>query len=257
LADKVLYVYAVTGGAVSPHGEAVDGSTNFGSVTADGVGAVYTPVEREEFSQDAIDRRAGDLEWLGAIGYRHQAIVGDLMKHTSIVPLRAFTLFSSEESLKDYLKSNATKLSKVLKRLGGKQEWTVRIEFDAQRWNQSLTKRVKSLRDIVEQIDTAGQGKAFLLKKKLDDERKRASREAEKQVVAEIEKALLEKIRCEAISESREQRDGAFPQINLLINRDEEGELTAAHRELMDRYAAEGVTLGITGPWPPYTFANA
>jgi hypothetical protein len=171
--------------------------------------------------------------------------------------LRAFTLFSSEASLKDYLQTNANTLSKILARLDGKQEWTVRIEFDPERWNNALTSRVKSLRDIVHQIETSGQGKAFLLKKKLDDERKRASREAERQVVGEIEKALLTRIRCEAVSESREQRDGAFPQINLLINRDEEAQLTEAHQELMDRYAPEGVTLGITGPWPPYTFANA
>jgi hypothetical protein len=256
LADKVLYVYAITGAPATPHTEAVDGSANFGAVAAGAVTAVYTPVDREEFSQEAIDRRAGDLEWLGAIGYRHQAVVGDLMKHTSIVPLRAFTFFSTEESLKEYLKTNGATLSKILTRLDGKQEWTVRIEFDPERWNQALTSRVKSLRDIVQQIETSGQGKAFLLKKKLDDERKRASREAEQQVVAEIEQALLEKIRCEAVSESREQREGAFPQINLLINRDEEAQLTEAHQQLMDRYTREGVTLGITGPWPPYTFAN-
>jgi hypothetical protein len=257
LSEQVLYVYAITADGITPHGEAVDGSVNFGSAEAGGVSAVYTPVDREEFSQEAIDRRAGDLEWLGAIGYRHQAIVSDLMKHTSIVPLRAFTMFSSVESLKDYLKANAPALTKVLARLSGKQEWTVRIEFDPERWNQSLATRVQSLRDIVQQIETSGSGKAFLLKKKLDDERKRASREAEQQVVAEIEQALMKTIRCEAVSESREQRDGAFPQINLLINRDEEAQLTDAHQQLMDRYEPEGVTLGITGPWPPYTFANA
>ena len=250
-------MYAITGDGITPHGEAVDGSANFGSTKAGGVSAVYTPVDREEFSQEAIDRRAGDLEWLGAIGYRHQAIVSDLMKHTSIVPLRAFTMFSTVESLREYLSANASTLTKVLRRLSGKQEWTVRIEFNPERWNQSLASRVQSLRDIVQQIETAGAGKAFLLKKKLDDERKKASREAEQQVVAEIEQALLKNIRCEAMSESREQRDGAFPQINLLINRDEEAQLTAAHQELTARYEPEGVTLGVTGPWPPYTFANA
>ena len=257
MADTVLYVYAITSAAVKPHGEAVDGSASFGSAAAGDIHAVFTPVDREQFSQDAIDRRAGDLEWLGAIGYRHQAVVSDLMKHTAIVPLRAFTLFSSEDALKKYLRDNTATLKKVLKRLEGKQEWTVRIEFEPERWHQALTGRVKSLRDIVEQIDTAGAGKAFLLKKKLDDERKRASREAEQQVVAEIEKELLKRVRCEAVSESREQRDGAFPQINLLLNRDEEATLTGAHQELTERYAPEGVTLGVTGPWPPYTFANA
>ncbi|HEY3056867.1 MAG TPA: GvpL/GvpF family gas vesicle protein, partial [Thermoanaerobaculia bacterium] len=67
---------------------------------------------------------------------------------------------------------------------------------------------------------------------------------------------VLSKLRCETVAESREQRDGAFPQINVLINRDEEAILQELHRELSDRYAAEGITLSVSGPWPPYTFAS-
>jgi hypothetical protein len=58
------------------------------------------------------------------------------------------------------------------------------------------------------------------------------------------------------VSETRERRDGAFPQINVLINRDEEAGLQELHAELTARYESEGVTLGLTGPWPPYTFAG-
>jgi hypothetical protein len=69
---------------------------------------------------------------------------------------------------------------------------------------------------------------------------------------------VLEKLRgCETVVESRERRDGAFPQINVLINRDEEAVLQELHADLASRYGAEGVTLALTGPWPPYTFAHA
>ena len=68
----MLYVYAVTGEVATPDTEGVDGTTGFGVATVDEIHAVFTPVDAAEFSQDVIDRRAGDLEWLGAIGYRHQ-----------------------------------------------------------------------------------------------------------------------------------------------------------------------------------------
>jgi len=68
---------------------------------------------------------------------------------------------------------------------------------------------------------------------------------------------VLETLVCEAIAESRERRDGAFPQINVLIPRDEDARLQELRDELAARYAAEGVTLALTGPWPPYTFAKA
>ncbi len=252
----ILYVYAVTREAVTPEVDGIDGSRRFGIASIDGISAVFTPVSAEEFSQEVIDRRAGDLEWLGAIGYRHQAVAAELMKLTSIVPLRAFTLFSSEESLRSYLHANHEVLAKMLDRLEGKQEWTLRIELDAERWHAALPKRVEALRTLQNEIETAPPGKAFLLKKKLQDETKRASHAAEQELVGELERMILGKLGCETVSETRERRDGAFPQINVLINRDEESVLQELHGALRERHAGEGVTLGLTGPWPPYTFAT-
>jgi Gas vesicle synthesis protein GvpL/GvpF len=255
--DAVIYVYAIVREAVTPDSEAVDQSRRFGTACVENVCAVFTPVNAEEFSQETIDRRAQDLEWLGAIGYRHQSVVSELMKSTAVVPLRAFTLFSSEEALRAYLRENVNMLTKALERLDGKQEWTLRVEFEPQRWSEALLARVDSLRDLQSQIDAATAGKAFLLRKKLDDERKRASQDAEQSVLEEIERAVLDRLRCETIAETRERRDGAFPQINVLINRDEEAMLQELHELLASRYAEEGVTVALTGPWPPYTFAHA
>ena len=54
-----------------------------------------------------------------------------------------------------------------------------------------------------------------------------------------------------------EQQNGSnsFP-LGLLLDHagDEEAQLQELHAELTDRYATEGVTLALTGPWPPYTF---
>lgn len=252
----MIYVYCVTRDAVTAEVDGVDGTRHFGVARAGGVSAVFTKVDQAAFSQESIDRRAADLEWLGAIGYRHQDVVSDLMKKTAIVPLRAFTLFSSEEALRRYLQEQGELLSNVLQRLDGKQEWTLRVELEPSRWSAAVAARVESLRDLQREIDSAPPGKAFLLRKKLDDERKRSSKAAEQALVAEIETRVLEKLRCETVSETRERRDGAFPQINVLINRDEESILQELHAELSSRYESEGVTLGLTGPWPPYTFSG-
>lgn len=251
----VLYVYCVTRESVSPEVDGVDGTRRFGTVSIDGISAVYTPVSAEAFSQEAIDARAGDLEWLGAIGYRHQDVVSELMKRTAIVPLRAFTLFSSEDALRAYLHEHREMLANALGRLDGKQEWTLRVEFEPVRWSESLASRVAALRDLENEIAAATPGKAFLLRKKLDDEKKRASHAAEQEVVGEIERLVIDSLRCETIAETRERRDGAFPQINVLLNRDEEATLQELHAALMAKYEPGGVTVGLTGPWPPYSFA--
>jgi hypothetical protein len=252
-----FYVYAIArAGHPLPEGvKGVDGTTNVASLDAAGLAAIYTPVDLVEFSQPVIDARSKDVEWLGAIGYRHQAVMAALMRGGTIIPLRAFTLFSTEESLRAHLERDAKQFGEILSRVDGKEEWTLRIEFNPEQWNEALARRVDSLRSLVDEIDRASTGKAFLLRKKLDDERKRASREAEQQVVTEIESAVIDKLQCATIAELRQQRAGAFPQINVLLERDEEAVLQDLQSELGAKYAPEGVTLALTGPWPPYTFA--
>lgn len=263
MSETVLYVYAIraegpsTGrAAISLATDAVDRSRNFRSVTAAGLAAIVTPVPLGEFSQEAVDRRAGDLEWLGAIGYRHQGVIIELMKEGDVLPLRAFSLFSSDTTLGHYLEENAGRLGNVLQRLAGKREWTLRVEFDPEPWNEALGRRVSSLAELTREIDVAGVGKSFLLRKKLDEEKKRVSRQVEEQVVSEIESSIVEKLACQTVAESRQQRGGAFPQLNVLINRDEESLLQDLQLELTGRYKGDGVSIALTGPWPPYTFAH-
>ena len=253
-----LWLYAIgrAGHPLPQRAEAVDGSDRVDAITEGPLVGFATPVDLRAYSQQTVDSHAGDIEWLGAIGYRHQSVMQSLMSGGTVIPLRAFTLFGSPQMVQSQLRVGRDQFEKVLERLDGKQEWTLRIEFEPQKWNEALASRVDSLRAIVKESESATPGKAFLLKKKLDDERKKASRDAELQVVDEIEKKILDKLKCETVAESRQARDGAFPQINVLINRDEEAILQELHHDLNDRYSEEGVTLAVTGPWPPYTFAT-
>jgi Gas vesicle synthesis protein GvpL/GvpF len=255
---QVLYVYAIAraGHPMPERIEAIDGSDHIASVRADALCAFYTSVDAADFSQPVIDARAKDVEWLGAIGYRHQAVMTVLMRGGTVIPLRAFTLFANETSLRGHLIEQTAKYSAILERLDGKQEWTLRIEFDPQRWSDALVRRVDSLRTIAAEAESAPSGKAYLLRKKLEDEKKRASRDAEQEVVSEVEGAVLQKLACDTVAESRVQRGGAFPQINVLINRDEESRLQELREDLGRRYEGDGITLALTGPWPPYSFAG-
>jgi hypothetical protein len=253
----ILYVYAIAraGHPVPERVEAIDGSGRIDAVTAGVLAAFVTPVDDVDFSQGVIDARAKDVEWLGSIGFRHQSVMNALMHGGTIIPLRAFTLFASDENLRRHLEAESDRMTTLLDRLDGKQEWTMRIEFDPQRWSEALVRRVDTLRALSEEIAGAAAGKAFLLRKKLDDEKKRASREAEQQVMSEVESEVMKVLACDTVAETRQQRSGAFPQINVLIDRDEEARLADLRDELTRRYAAEGVALALTGPWPPYTFA--
>lgn len=255
---KGFYVYAIAraGHPLLAEVEAVDGSAHLDAVDDGALTAFYTPVHLEDFSQAVIDARANDVEWLGAIGYRHQSVMAAVMRGGTIIPLRAFTLFGSDAAVHEMLREGREAFLAALARLDGKQEWTLRVEFEPQRWSEALVARVNALRDLAAQIAVAPAGRAFLLRKKLDEEKKRASREAEQQVVGEIERAVVEALACDTVAESRTQRAGAFPQINVLIERDEEARLQELRETLEARYGSEGVAVVVTGPWPPYSFTK-
>ncbi len=257
MSDQALYVYAIGRGIpreVDAAVDAIDGSHTFHQVEQSGLSAVYTPVEAASFAQEEIDRRSGDLEWIGQIGYRHQTAVSHFAAHASVIPLRAFTLFRSEDSLAEYLRSDERDLKATLEKIDGKDEWTFTIELDAERWRDAVVQRVESLRLISGEITTAPAGKAYLLKKKLEEEKKKAAREAEQDLVREIESALWGSLNVPAIVENRLERKGSFPQIHLLVGRSQRRRLEQVHADLAGRYEPEGVTLRLTGPWPPYTF---
>lgn len=247
--SNILYVYAI-GRAGHPLPPDVSG------VESGSLAAFYSLVDDVEYNQAVIDARSKDVEWLGAIGYRHQSMMAALMRGGTIIPLRAFTLFASEERLRAHLQAERAQFEKILERLEGKLEWTLRIEFDPGRWNDAIVRRVDTLRALADEAESAAAGKAFLLRKKLDDEKKRASRDAEQQVVGEVEQAVLAKLACDTVAETRQQRSGGFPQIDVLINRDEEARLQELRDELERRFEADGVAIALTGPWPPYTFAS-
>jgi len=249
--QHVLYVYAI-GRASHP----VPDDNDVTVLKAGNLAAFYSLVDAAEYSQPVIDARSKDVEWLGAIGYRHQSVMSALMRGGTVIPLRAFTLFANESSLRAHMQQQERTFESILQRLDGKQEWTLRIEFDPEQWSEALVRRVDSLRAINDEAQSAAAGKAYLLRKKLDEEKKRASREAEQQVVGEVEEAVAQKLACETVAESRVQRGGAFPQINVLLNRDEESRLEELRDDLNQRYESDGVTIALTGPWPPYTFAT-
>src|SRR6266567_4370056 len=146
---QALYVYAIARAhhPMPAQIEAIDGSDHIASVETDDLSAFYTSVDAADFSQPLIDARSKDVEWLGAIGYRHQAVMNALIReHERFV--------------------------RILDRLDGKQEWTLRIEFRPEQWNEALTRRVESLQKLTTEISGAASGKAYLLRKKFDEEKK-------------------------------------------------------------------------------------
>jgi hypothetical protein len=255
---EALYVYAIGSRGVlrAPAEDGVDGRREFALVEEGDLAALTSRVDGEAFSQEAIDARAGDLDWIGQIGWRHQRVVAAAREVADAIPVGAFSLFSSEESLREDLRKRAESLGATLERIRQRDEWTLQLDFGGERWEAAVAQRSPTLASIAAEAEGAPAGKAYLLRRKAEEARKNASREARDEVVREIEGRVREALGAPVVVELRPRPGGTVPQINILLERDRGAELEALAAALGSEFAREGVELRMTGPWPPYTFVT-
>lgn len=255
---QVLYVYAIgrRDGIAPPEVEGVDGTDQFVVIEQGELAALSSRVDSTGFSQEAIDAHAADLDWLGAIGYRHQDVVGALFAAGDIVPLRAFTLFSNEEALREHLVREQAGILNILERVRGREEWTLRISFDHEPWQKAIDSRSPRLAELAREAAAAPAGRAYLLRKKMDEQRKNVVDECEREVVSTVEQELRNGLPATAEIEMRAPEPGVAPQIDVLLPRGEHPAIERLHRDLTARLGPDGIELALSGPWPPYTFVS-
>ncbi|MGH9456802.1 MAG: GvpL/GvpF family gas vesicle protein [Thermoanaerobaculia bacterium] len=256
---EILYLYAIAarGELTAPPAAGVDGRGRFAIVEQGRLAALAGRVDSNEFSQESIDARASDLDWIGAIGWRHQEVVNAVRETTDVVPVRAFTLFSSETTLRDHLREREAALVEVLDRIRGRDEWTLQVEFDGDRWPAAVERRSPALAQLRAEAESAPEGRAYLLRKKIEDARRSAGREEEDRIVAELEERAREEFASPLVVERRQTRAGAFPQINILLDRSAADRVREFAGGLSRAWESDGVTIRLTGPWPPYTFVGS
>jgi hypothetical protein len=255
---EALYVYAIAprGELRLPDVDGVDGRREFLAVELGDLAALAGRVDAEEFSQESIDARAADLDWIGQIGWRHQRVVAAVRDSADAIPLGAFALFSSEESLRADLRARSAELGRVLETIRGREEWTVQVDFEGTEWEAAVTRRSPTLAALAAEAEGAPAGKAYLLRRKAEEARKNASREARDAVVHELESRVSGALGAPVVVELRPRPGGTVPQINILLEKDRSAEIGTLAGELESEYASDGVTLRVTGPWPPYTFVS-
>ncbi|HEY0592035.1 MAG TPA: GvpL/GvpF family gas vesicle protein [Thermoanaerobaculia bacterium] len=255
---QALYVYAIAprGELRVPDAEGVDGRRDFAIVEEGDLAALASRVDAEEFSQDAIDARASDLDWIGRIGWRHQQVIAAAREAGDAIPLGAFALFSSEDALRADLRNRSGELAGVLERIRGREEWTVQVDFEGEKWEAAVERRSPTLAALATEAESAPAGKAYLLRRKAEEARKNAAREARDAVVREIEARVASSLRVPVVVELRQRPGGTIPQINVLLEKKRADEIGALTGTLEEEYARDGVALRTTGPWPPYTFVT-
>jgi hypothetical protein len=227
-------------------------------VEVDGLRAVVSHVDEQEYDSAQVESRLNDLSWVAEQGVAHERVVAWFVDRTQILPASLFTLYTSTAALRKSAQMQGAAIRTELQRLEGLREWDLKISCDSALFGLHIAQYSDALRALDSEIAGAAPGKRYLLERKRGDlARKEVSRVAREQA-----QTVLEQVRPhsrEALSLPIPQSAEQLPVIlhaALLVHRDQE--LAVLHQIAALRGEADRVGLGInfSGPWAPYRFVQ-
>jgi hypothetical protein len=252
---SATYLYAVLERDTPPAlAAAPDGLPGLGPVRALAAGprlwllAATAPLDL--YGPGPVEKGLKDLDWVGARALAHEALIEHFGAQGTIVPMKLFTLFTSDARAQSHVTGMRRRLAGVLRRLAGRQEWGVRVSLDARAAQDAVRESARSAAR-----GLAG-GTGFLMAKKVaQSESRRLLTEA--RAAAE---GLFERLSGRAAAALRRPPASSEGQEPLLL--DAAFLVPSARGDAFQRRVAgeaqklraRGCRVVLTGPWPAYNF---
>ncbi|HVE86617.1 MAG TPA: GvpL/GvpF family gas vesicle protein [Myxococcales bacterium] len=213
---------------------------------------VVADAPEEHYSEAAIDRGLKDLDWVSACAVGHQSVIERCTRARSVVPMKLFTLFRSDDRAVAHVRGQRRLLRRLAERVSGQRELGVRILFDDARAARDAERAAS--RSAKSRGGAGGTG--FLM-------RKQALRNAGTAAAAEARDradsvyAALSRLSSDATRRTPEVGDPTAGRLVLDAAFLVPASKVAAFRAAVKRVVkplpdCDEVTL--TGPWPPYSF---
>jgi hypothetical protein len=202
------------------------------------------------YAAGEIEGRLTDLEWVSARAIAHDAVVEHFAGRSTVVPMKLFTLFTTDDRARASIARRRRALDRLFARLEGREEWGVRLAVDLG--------RARLATGAARTAAAAPSGTAFLLRKQQQRATRRdalagAGRTASRvfAVLARHADAARRQPLVGGNGVSRLVLDAAFL-VPVGARRRWRADIGRLARELRP----QGYDLRLTGPWPPYSFAG-
>ena len=213
------------------------------------------PLDR--YGEAAINRGLGDLDWVSRAAIAHEAVVESFIGEAAVLPMKLFTIFTSDERALTHVRGERQRILAVSKRVANQHEWGVRVILDRARAVRARTPKGAAGRST--SASALPSGIAYLTRKKAQRDANAELAEHARETVA----ALFDRLAARS-SAAKRKAGGELPvqtgplllDAAFLVPRSR----AKSFQSLMAREAKSlgrhgyGVTL--TGPWPPYSFVQ-
>lgn len=211
--------------------------------------AADAPLSR--YGEAAINRGLSDLDWVSRAAVAHEAVVESFIDAPAVLPMKLFTIFTSDARAVEHVRAQRVRIAAVVKRVANQHEWGVRVVLDrvqavrgasgsaravAGRTGIDYLARKKARRDAAVELAERARDTVAALYDRLAARSRQARRRGAAELPADGGPLLL---------------DAAF-----LVPRTRSAAFRALAAREARALAAHGYALTVTGPWPPYTFVQ-
>jgi len=216
------------------------------------------PLDR--YGEETINRKLSDLDWVSRAAVAHEAVVESFIHQRAVLPMKLFTIFTSDDRALDQVRGDRRRVDAMVKRVANHVEWGVRVALDlARRSAKSSAAKAPRRSASPRPGAKALAGASYLSQKKAQRDAAVELAEHARETVA----ALYDRLAARSKLANRRMAselppqggplllDGAF-----LVQRSR----ATAFRALIAREARRlgrlGYQVTMSGPWPPYTFVK-
>jgi hypothetical protein len=209
---------------------------------------VVSDAPLDSFGEASLAGRLSDLDWVSRAAVAHDAVVEQFISADAVLPMKVFTIFTSDERAIAKTRSDWERIESMLKDVTGQVEWGLRLMFDERKAPAAAA------------TPGASSGRSYLLAKQRQQTETVAHRRLVLKRTAGVVTALAAIARdvrqrpltTAATGGSRLLLDAAF-----LVPRARERRFRAAVARETRRLAPEGYAVHLSGPWPPYSFIGS
>ena len=183
---------------------------------------------------------------LATLARRHDDVVRSVFEHGPVLPLRFGTVVADDDGARRLLDEQGSRARRRLEHLDTHREWGVRL-------NREVAEQPTDEDDASRRQEMTGTSylasRRAALQKAQDEEQQKAA------LTEQVEQALRD-YAVDAVRRGGGPGSGVLTDVAYLVPVDAEDRFLDAASRLSHEVSHEHLTLEVTGPWPPYSFAS-
>jgi hypothetical protein len=219
--------------------------------------AIVRRVPLAQFSEEVLRARHDDTAWFAAMARLHNQVIAALHQQQAMLPATFGSIYARAQDVQRAVAEAQGALLAQLQRVQGCDEWAVHVYADRPAVARRITAAHPTIHQLQHDLAVAPPGRAYLLRRRLDEERAAATEQA----LRALAQAAYERLARGAVAGRVTPPARATPEAHgeseilraaFLVRGAHADPFLAALRSCVA--GRDGVRCHYSGPWAPYSF---